>query len=331
MRICAFGAGNVSGGLVELNNLSFKNQSVQLVYSERFNDPETFYVNWKLGIFCNYSCSYCWVDSHSNRYDYKKLSQYIIMVDTLVDVALTNNFTKIQLNLLGGELTTYKQFYNFLKYIDQITDIHFTVVLQTNLSAPVKYFDKMLSLSRINFKIIGSYHHEFSNLDQFIDKIRFIKSKDINVLATVVMSPKNFDQLVDVAKKLNDSHDNNVFTIEYNDDKVVDGYTDLMYKDIQTLNSNNKDDHFVIVTDKQTFRYNNADIMLSEQSTNFSGWNCLAGQNSIIIDKNGVVKRCLSGIDKPLGNIRTGFKLTNDRCITSTCICAYDLNKRKWK
>ena len=37
----------------------------------QYSNSDTFIINWQLGVFCNYNCSYCWPGAHSNKYDYK--------------------------------------------------------------------------------------------------------------------------------------------------------------------------------------------------------------------------------------------------------------------
>ena len=68
----------------------------------------------------------------------------------------------------------------------------------------------------------------------------------------------------------------------------------------------------------------------------FEGWNCNAGFQGIIIrEPDGNIKRSFGCMDKPLGNIETGFKIFDSPkpCITPSCLSSADskIPKRKYE
>jgi MoaA/NifB/PqqE/SkfB family radical SAM enzyme len=288
-------------------------------------------VSWNLGTFCNYNCSYCWPNTHSTKYDFKSLSVYQLTLANLIDTAIEFNFEKIHINILGGELTAYKHFIEFIKYINSFDKIKIKINLVTNLSPSIKYWNEFIEHTKnIEMSITASYHIEFADLDSFLEKIEFIKSKNIVITPSVVMSPPFFDKLVPIAKAIKSKHKKFHFLFQYNEKKIDPSYTSEMIDIVNELNNNSRIEKLITIeTKEKKHLLDNANILLGMNFVNYFGWDCEAGFNSIIIDKQLNVRRCSSGIDMPIGNLKTNFKLKKEKCISSACVCSFDLKVKK--
>lgn len=307
---------------------------VTRVYSLGNKDPKTFSINWRLGTFCNYSCSYCWPTSHSSTYDYKKLVEYTLFLDDLVDKVKEEGFTTIKLIFLGGEPTTFREFLPFLNHINSYSDIEFKIDIITNLSPSKKFWERLKENSRVSFNIIASYHSEFVDVKTFVEKVKYLKdSLNYSIVTTMVMSPKNFSKLLEDAYYIKENVDRCKFTVQYDHKGRCEEYTSDMFSHIDTLNSSeskNKN-YFILETPTEVFSYSSADFVITNNFYNFVGWNCNAGSSSIVINHIGDIKRCWSGVDEKIGTIKSGFKLKKQRCITKSCLCAADLDILKEK
>ena len=296
-------------------------------------------VNWNLGTFCNYDCSYCWPEVHSKKYDFKSLGVYQLAIDNLVETAVNSGFKKIDLTILGGELTAYKNFVEFIKYIDEIKEIEFKINLVTNLSPSIKYWNNFIeNIKNIKLNLTASYHIEFAELNSFLEKIYFIESKGIIPAISVVMSPLLFDKLVPIAKEIKSKYKNSVFSFQYNNQSDSNDisynqelllYTQEMIDIINELNENDTQKLFTVKTKEKKYFLQNGNILVGMNFINYSGWDCDAGFNSIVVDRKLNVIRCHSGIDKPIGNLKSNFELKIKKCITSACICTADLKIKK--
>ena len=74
--------------------------------------------------------------------------------------------------------------------------------------------------------------------------------------------------------------------------------------------------------------------MVAGFNTNFIGWMCSAGHQSITINNDGKVTRGTLCKHEILGNIKTGFNIFKKpkHCITDkNCNCGADLILPKWR
>ena len=314
-------------------------EDVVLVSGQHYYNENFLTVVWNLGTFCNYDCSYCWPDTHSKKYDYKSLGVYQLAIDNLVETAVNSRFKKIHLTILGGELTAYKNFVEFIKYIDEIKEIEFKINLVTNLSPSIKYWNNFIeNIKNIKLNLTASYHIEFSELNSFLEKIYFIESKGIIPAISVVMSPLLFDKLVPIAKEIKSKYKKYFFSFQYNNQSDSNDisykqelllYTQEMIDIINELNENDTQKVFTVETKEKKYFLQNGNMLLGMNFINYFGWDCDAGFNSIVVDRQLNVKRCWSGIDTPIGNLKNTFYLKPKKCITSACICTSDLQIKK--
>jgi MoaA/NifB/PqqE/SkfB family radical SAM enzyme len=256
---------------------------------------------------------------------------YQLAIDNLVEKAKQNGFNKIRMNLLGGEVSAYKDFKKLLSYINDIKDIEFVITIFTNLSASEKYWKEIFHLKNIEFKMIASYHDEYSNLDTFLSKVLVLKSYT-PIMIDVVVAPNNFDHLVKVCEKIKSVHEDYIFEFQCDTNENINPeYTLEMIETINSLNLGNSKFELIVETESNIFSYKNPLALLSAGYINYKGWNCDAGFNSIIIDKDFNVRRCWSGIDKYLGNLKSDFNFIKKKCISTSCVCTADLRMRKQK
>jgi hypothetical protein len=170
----------------------------------------------------------------------------------------------------------------------------------------------------------------------FLEKIDFIESKKIPFTISMVMSPLLFDSLVPIAKEIKFKYKNSIFSFQYNNDngdsfhkQEINLYTQDMIDIVNELNDNDITKRFVIETIEKKYPIDNGNTLLGMNFTNYFGWDCNAGFNSIAVDRQFNVRRCWSGIDKSIGNLKSNFKLERKKCITSACVCSADLKIKK--
>jgi organic radical activating enzyme len=131
-----------------------------------------FRVNWRIDIRCNYDCSYCDQDWHSNLSAIKTLKElqdtWIRIHDLAAPTALP-----IQLAILGGEPTANKNLIPFIEWLfANYGDKLKNVGISTNGSAPLKIYKKLIQyLDWISFSI----HSEFFNEQDFFKKVIAIR------------------------------------------------------------------------------------------------------------------------------------------------------------
>jgi len=128
-------------------------------------DSDVLGLNFTLEIHltevCNYNCSYC--NLHNmNRYDK-------IDYDKLFSVEYPLNTRAF---ILGGEPTVDK---NLFELIEKLNDNGiYDIDIQTNLSTNIRKIVEKLKTNNLKVKFFSSFHNEFANFKEFVDKNKFL-------------------------------------------------------------------------------------------------------------------------------------------------------------
>ena len=148
---------------------------------------EYYSINWVLGSFCNYSCSYCPDELHdttSKPHDLETLK-----------TAWTNIYNKTKhlklkykIGFSGGEVTANKSFLPFVRWLrKEFANDIYMVLLTTNGSASLNYYTRLAKdVEAISF----STHSEFMDEEKFFEKaialnplmVRPDKSFHVNIM-----------------------------------------------------------------------------------------------------------------------------------------------------
>ena len=295
-------------------------------------DNDLFSVSWILGRFCNYQCSYCWPYANSQTPDHQDLEVYLNTIDEIKRQSRNNGFTKFHWSFSGGEPTAYKHLLELINHLGQehYQSIHMT----TNLSPSINWWTKWVENTKYNQRrsITASFHHEFAKEDEFIEKCLFLMKHHVFVTINQVMVPEHFDELYQRCSRFNEHGINVTLKPQSNEhaNKIVDGYTDEMLHLLQTgfpqqLNNSEVVNIKLFDDTNKVWYLDQAERFNAYGFNKFENWNCNSGYQSVII-RGTEVKRSYSCIDKPLGNILTGFELFNNpqKCITPICVSSAD-------
>ena len=303
---------------------------------ETMLDSKLFSISWILGRFCNYSCSYCWPYAHADKPDYQSLHTYLKTIESIKQQANDNGFVNFHWSFSGGEPTAYKELPALLYEVSR-DSIHMT----TNLSPGLKWWDRYLMMSRSARRrsITASYHAEFANEEEFIEKCKYLQDHNVFVTVNQVMVPSQFDELYARCQRMHE-HGINVTLKPQSDllaSKVIEGYTEDQYEAMQ----NGFHQHFhdkevlqvkLIDSDNKVWYIDQAERFNSFGFNKFKGWTCNSGYQSVIIRQNEV-KRSYSCHDQILGTLDNGFKLFDEPkvCTTQTCVSSADSKIPKCK
>jgi MoaA/NifB/PqqE/SkfB family radical SAM enzyme len=134
-------------------------QSATKITSVRRSHPWPRFVQWDLGRWCNYSCSYCWPSVHNKTDPHKTLDVMTRAVDRIHQEWSAGHRT--QWSFGGGEPTINPEFIDIVEYLKSADDY---VSLVTNGSRSEDYYRR---LSRSVDSIQFSLHFEFWKRDVF--------------------------------------------------------------------------------------------------------------------------------------------------------------------
>ena len=139
-------------------------------------------IDYLLTFRCNYDCSYC--ISHDINHPYlKKSSDEIIEALNFIFKQYLNK--KIKLRILGGEPFVYKHFINL---VNELSNNDFLqIVIITNLSISEKTLHKLKVCK--NILISSSYHPEYSNSKDFVNKMKYLQNNGFKTSCSVSIHP----------------------------------------------------------------------------------------------------------------------------------------------
>lgn len=317
----------------------------------------TFHVDWVLGAFCNYKCSYCFPETHSSVPDGHPIEVLIKTVDEIKKQARERGCDSFIFAFSGGEPSISKGYLDLIRCIsnDSFNCKSQAVYMTTNLSPGFKWLEKWDQATAPLQKrhITASFHSEFAKKEVFVNKVLFLRERGIPISINMVMVPERFETLWEDALYFHSKNININLIPQRNGHELVSGWTDSMKKRLKEGLPNKK--ALLSISDeqskKQSFKKetsitsDDCDMELTDSTgkiyyvdlgerlnilnfNKFKGWECLAGHRSLIIDKNGYVKRGHTCHMETLGHIETGFKLFPEvkACITkSSCSCGRDI------
>ena len=294
-------------------------------------DKGVFNVSWILGRFCNYNCSYCWPYARSSTVDHRPFEVYTRAIDEIKRQARANGFDKFHFSFSGGEPTAYKKFIDLVKHYEDYESKYLSIHMTSNCSPAKRWWQRWLDATHIMDRrtITASYHAEFSNEEEFGDKLLFLQDNDVGVTINQVMVPEHWEEYYDRSNRFIERGLH--VTLKPQSDPtasfVVSGYTDAQKKILQE--DSHQDEKQMRLQDVNGVEYwvDQAERLNAVGFNKFKGWNCWAGYQSCIIrEPGGEVKRAYSCHDEPLGTLDDGFELFKAplQCITPSCVSSAD-------
>jgi len=192
---------------------------------------DLFSVSWLLGRFCNYKCSYCWPYARSDKKDHRPTELCLATIDEIKRQARANGFNSFHFSLSGGEPTFHPGYLDILDHLAKdventnFTSIHMTTNMARKLDWHKNYCNIAAQFQRAS--ITASYHSEFADKDEFVDKLLLCMEHDVQVTINMVLVPEWFDRDWQNALYFHEKGIN--VTLKPQSDssasRVVDGYT----------------------------------------------------------------------------------------------------------
>lgn len=296
-----------------------------------------FSVNWLLGRYCNYNCSYCWPYAHSKTKDHRDISVIIKTLDSIFDQAKERGFDKFSFSFSGGEPTLHSNFVDIIKHINtqRISKINLT----SNCSRDLEWWKQLLPYLK-TFSITASFHPEYAKREQFLEKVQFLKENGARSQINIVLLNEKFDEMYDHAKYFYDSGISvqAKVQIDYiNGTTVEREYTPEQWDVIWNgFPRHSKKQYIFELTDDEgnVYLIDNAERALGLKFNRYKGWLCDAGYRSMILtEPKGNIMRHYMCQNPPLGHIEKGFKLYDEPqpCVTEICGSCADCKIPKYK
>jgi MoaA/NifB/PqqE/SkfB family radical SAM enzyme len=306
------------------------------------------YVTWLLNNVCPYSCVYCPEIVHSGTIkSYFNLEIYEEFLDYLFDHW---NGSTIIFAFSGGEPTVHPHFEQIL---NKIYKAGHSFGLTSNLSKNIKFWERIRT--KLEY-VSASFHPEYVNTkekqDKFIDKLNLIAEK-AGCEIRVMMYPDLWEECIEFINKLEKSFvgDDVIPVIVLEDFGVNEKYVDITYTDdqlkwikefvhdpdavrsdgLQIIDDNIKHQGYFEDNFGKKHLMRNVQQISNDKITNFNGWSCNIGIDSIYLNWDGIIRggNCLEG--GYIGDIISKVNWNSEPiiCGSTYCHCVTDIKVSK--
>jgi len=253
-------------------------------------------IDYSLGDICNFQCWYCWPESTAAIYKWPDLELVKKNLSHLLDYYIQNTEKKrFEISVLGGEVTHWKYFIDFMKYFKERYDIRFTII--TNGSKSLDWWKE--AEPYLDYVYV-SHHQRFSKKEHTRDLLDYLYEKNTIAVSGILMDPTCWDDCIETIEYFKKSK--HKWSIRYTQliHKEVN-YTEDQKKVISKLRArsanlfyffrNNPSPRMspkVVYENKKTKSVKDNHIIL-ERMNNFNGWDCNLGIDWLAIKIDGTL------------------------------------------
>ena len=300
-------------------------------------------VNWNLGNQCNYTCSYCPDVLHDGSFGWSDFDVVTTFINKVIEHYAPR---KVYFEFTGGEVTVCKYFIDMAQYIkEQGHDIGFI----SNGSRTIRWWNK----NKHWFDhVCLSFHPEHAEIDHYIEVVK-IMSEACRTHTNIMMHNDSelFNVGVTLAERLRDEctnismaiqpliHDFGTERFDYTDEQleIIDKQHELYGSKITHTKEYNvyRGSMDMIDTVNDLKQSSSAHRFIAENTNDWSGWDCWAGVEQIVVDFTGAVMRGWCTVGGHYGNIKWPDGIAWDkleqpiRCNKTYCHCNFDIMCRK--
>jgi organic radical activating enzyme len=162
-------------------------------YERGQDNPSSLIVQWNLGNTCNYSCTYCPTYLHRGNIPWPDLN---LIKNTLLKIKEKFISNDITVEMLGGEITLYKEFIPLMKFLKEN---NFSSNILSNGSRTLRFWEEASPyLNNIGL----TYHSEFNNEEHLLGVIKTLTENNVTPYIKIAMVKEHFWNLIKFQKKI---------------------------------------------------------------------------------------------------------------------------------
>ncbi len=314
------------------------------------NKPRLLKIYYDLSNLCNYSCWYCFPDSHAGTSPWPDAE---IVKNNLVHLVKhyreTSNINDVELHFLGGEPTLWKHLGSVAKFIK--SQVECRICILTNASRTIRWWEEYADY----FDHVGiSVHHERADIDHIIAVSNILYSKKISFYNAVLMDQKNWDRCLDLIEQLSKTKKKWTVLAKPIHIEGVTSYTEEQLEYLKDQVKRNPSfisfiQNYKTPRMKYKVTKENGEVFTTKTPAYFSmnmlnhyeGWKCNLGINFLFIDRGGMIsgtcKQKLYGLDYYFNLNDTDFiekfnpVITGVICEQKICMCGGEAALTKHK
>lgn len=297
-------------------------------------------VNWALTNKCNYNCSYCHSDLNSGSMKFPLYESSLKFVDRIIVESKVKGLMP-NIEFGGGEVTLLHYFGNLVKYIFENDGL---VTIVSNGSKRVSWWAEHAQyLAGVSL----SYHiNDAKSETHFIEVCKVLEaSQTTRFHLNVMMVPERFNDCLEFANRIKqevrcsialqplfEGFGHGGITKKYH-------YTSEQEQIMKDFRGRPELKELPPSMAELEVKYANGttkslstfDLIANDQ-TNFVGWDCYAGIDSLVVTFSGDIYRSWCMQDGSIGSIydeNIELPVIPTKCRTKICQCGVDLSAKK--
>ena len=305
-------------------------------------------IDFSVGDICNFQCWYCWPESHAAEYKWPDYDLLVKNLSHVLDYYIANtNKRRFEFCLLGGEVTHWSRFLDFIKHFKENYNCIFNLI--SNGSKKLSWWRE--AAPYLDYVLI-SHHQQFSKVEHNRDLLDLLYEQGVIGVTTVLMDPWDWDNCLETIEYYKKSKRR--WSIRYGEILHKDvNYTDEQKKVIGKVRArgsnifwflwNNKTPRitpYITGLDGKKKKVTDNYILLNRLN-DFRGWECNVGVDWFSIKIDGSFVGACNNLlynDNIAYNIydidlTTKFapKIVPVICTQNGCWCGFETNMPKRK
>jgi MoaA/NifB/PqqE/SkfB family radical SAM enzyme len=286
--------------------------------SSRWPHQDSIKVEWNLGKYCNYNCSYCPSVIHDNSSPHTDITVLKATVDQLLALG-----KPVRLSFTGGEPTAHPNIEELINY-SKNQGVGWISVTTNGTRR-----DEWYANARVD-QWVFSLHFEY-NYKRILDTIVNVNEYFSGQVLVHIMAHHDHmpsvQRVTSACRAAGISYAIRRIRWTEDDHNLFD---DMRYNlnDLEWILENNATVEANCVIDDNPVKMYHANDIIKLHMNKYKGWTCNAGIESLMINWDGEVHRATCRVGGSLGNIYTGtFNVPTEPvvCTRDNCTCAADI------
>jgi len=305
-------------------------------------------IDYSLGDICNFQCWYCWPEAHAAVQKWPDLELVKKNLSYLLDYYIAHTEKRrFEISVLGGEVTHWKYFIEFMKYFKERYDIRFTII--TNGSKSLEWWKE--AKKYLDYVYV-SHHQRFSKKEHNRDLLDYLYNQNIIAVSGVLMDPNCWEDCMETIEYFKKSkYSWSIRYVQLIHEKV--SYTEEQNTIIAKLRARNANIFYflknnpsprtntkIVYENGKTQSVKDNHIIL-QRINNFKNWECSLGVDWLAIKINGDISGTCGNLLYKKENTYNLYdvdfskkfkpEITKTICTQTGCWCGFEANMAKRK
>lgn len=306
-----------------------------------------FKIDLYVGNICNFQCWYCWPGCHEGNIKWPNYDLLVKNFSHLLNYYMEHtNKKNFQISLLGGEVTHWPKFIDFIKHFKENYNCVFS--MHTNGSKKLDWWKKASSYVDL---VSISHHPEFSKVKHNRELADYLYSQNVMVNIQVMMDSKHWNDCIEAVEYYKNSKYK--WTIRHAEIIHNDiNYTNAQKEILKELRPRTTNPIFYLLNNKspgsrvkvidsagKSHKIDDHKLVL-DRLNNFRGWECNVGVDWLNIKAGGNIEGICGN---KLYNQNTVYNIYDENFLenfqpniipaicNSDCWCTFETNMPKKK